>query len=175
MLQKQIPREGFHHIWPFLGLSKNEVLKRTCSNIHRSDSNVARTLGQTQPAASWKMRKGEKTKKIKCTRLLLPSPARHGTPFHTRKEELWITWRGYLLVWRTELAKLQSAVWAVPGLDGILISICYLAYSVCPSVAIVRLMFLHHRGCLRSTHAQSITGSPRPAPPRLGLFCSRVH
>lgn len=75
MLHKQIPKEGFHHIWPFLGPSKNEVFKITCSNIHRSDSNEARSLQQTQPAASRKMRKREKTKKIKCTGYNLRLPA----------------------------------------------------------------------------------------------------
>ena len=93
MLQKQIPREGFPHIWPFLGLRKTEVLKITSSNIHRFDINVARNLGWIEPAVSWKMKK---TEQIKCSRSLTLWVS-HGAPLATMKEKMQ-TCKGYLLV-----------------------------------------------------------------------------
>lgn len=87
MLQKQIPREGFPPIWPFPGLRKIEVLKITSSNIHRFDTNVARNLGWIQPAASWKMKKEEKTEQIKCSRPLTLWVS-HGAPLATMKEKM---------------------------------------------------------------------------------------
>ena len=93
MLQKQIPREGFPHIWPFLGLRKTEVLKITSSNIHRFDINVARNLGWMEPAVSWKMKK---TEQIKCSRSLTLWVS-HGAPLATMKEKMQ-TCKGNILV-----------------------------------------------------------------------------
>lgn len=73
---------------PSLGLSKNEVLKITSSNIHRSDSNVARSLGQRRPATSQKMRKGEKTEKISAQGHQLHLPATAPPSLRTVKEEM---------------------------------------------------------------------------------------
>lgn len=95
MLQKRIPREGFPPIWPSPGLRKIEVLKITSANIHRFDTNVARNLGWIRPAASWKMKKEEKTEQIKCSRPLT-SCVSHGTPLAPMKEKMQ-TGKGCLL------------------------------------------------------------------------------
>lgn len=60
--KKQASREIFFLTWSIPWLGRKEVFRITISNMHRSDLNGARSLGQMGSAASRKMSKGRKQK-----------------------------------------------------------------------------------------------------------------